>query len=888
MAPAKLKESKKSLVALGHLKEALSGVAYIADAMNAPFVKAGLQVAIKLIDTAECTVKNKSDCHELARTAAQTMLDLAESLKGKRLEDISASLQLQLENLQSKMLDICRGMEEMTARSSFKRFIAGKLDADMIASWKKYLEDARWKFIQHGDINIQVGVAQINRKLDIMSGSRWDEQTNNAQRIPPPMPSIFHGRETEVSNAVDKILGPTQTHLAILGSGGMGKTSLALAILHHPQIKHHFKDHIYFVPCDSATSPDQLVSHILTTLAVQKKHGQDILTSLNAFLQAVPQLLLVLDNFETPYYDTENNQGIVQVLSRITCVPQVTLVITMRGNSTPRGAIWGDALELRPISLEASRKIFFDITQQHQDDVLDRLLEKLDYIPLAVTLVSHLAKSESVSHLLRQWERQKTAMLQDDTANEKHNNVQISIELSLQSKIVQQAKDALPLLALISGLPDGLLAVSQIEDEDGLEKLEAMTPHMEDRDMALKALLKAGLVQKTGDNLTVLSPIQYYVLKQCPLGAVHRRALENYFITLIQKHFHHFNDTLSRESGNITALLKHACQSKHDIYAEILMAAYKMSWFLINHNIPQAQLLFDSLLPLVVEMNGGVFLVECEVLAGITLLRQGRNTAAQKQIEQTLKRSQELNYTSGISQSHHCLGMILRMQDQYAEAVAHFRLAIPGYQQSQQPDRVAACHTAMGDMLRLEGKPAEAVIQLKEAFSLAKQVGSHDTIAECLWSMGECLRMQRQHTEAVQKLEESLAYYKETKNKPSMAQCLWSLANILLFEKKHIQAQAMLQEAVKLHKEVNNKGGVAECYGSMALVALRMGPEGMDNALRLVGASMIIWHELSDYSGIAMTFRLGLPEQAAECAQELQHNLQLAADFMAYHGGHSE
>jgi ABC-type phosphate/phosphonate transport system ATPase subunit len=51
----------------------------------------------------------------------------------------------------------------------------------------------------------------------------------------PAEPKIFHGRESEVSNILD-LFGQGTPRVAILGAGGMGKTSLARVIVHHADI----------------------------------------------------------------------------------------------------------------------------------------------------------------------------------------------------------------------------------------------------------------------------------------------------------------------------------------------------------------------------------------------------------------------------------------------------------------------------------------------------------------------------------------------------------------------------------------------------------------------------------------------------------------------------
>jgi DNA replication protein DnaC len=57
--------------------------------------------------------------------------------------------------------------------------------------------------------------------------------SSNSFSMLPSRPRIFYGRESELDNMM-KMLSQQPAQIAILGGGGMGKTSLARAVLHHP------------------------------------------------------------------------------------------------------------------------------------------------------------------------------------------------------------------------------------------------------------------------------------------------------------------------------------------------------------------------------------------------------------------------------------------------------------------------------------------------------------------------------------------------------------------------------------------------------------------------------------------------------------------------------
>lgn len=73
----------------------------------------------------------------------------------------------------------------------------------------------------------------------------------------------------------------------------------------------------------------------------------------------------------------------------------VTLLVTMRGASRPAGVQRGDVPVLTPLSLEAARRTFIAISPP-ADDCLDKLLNSLDCVALAVTLVARVGQESNL------------------------------------------------------------------------------------------------------------------------------------------------------------------------------------------------------------------------------------------------------------------------------------------------------------------------------------------------------------------------------------------------------------------------------------------------------------------------------------------------------------
>jgi predicted ATPase len=141
----------------------------------------------------------------------------------------------------------------------------------------------------------------------------------------PSKPKIFHGRESELAEIVEHFRQDTP-RIAILGAGGMGKTSLARAVVHHPEITARYEQYRHFIACDSAATKVELSALIGTHLGL--KPGKGLTKAVVQHFSNGPQSLLILDNLETLWEPTESRQDIEEFLSLLTDVEHLALVVS--------------------------------------------------------------------------------------------------------------------------------------------------------------------------------------------------------------------------------------------------------------------------------------------------------------------------------------------------------------------------------------------------------------------------------------------------------------------------------------------------------------------------------------------------------------------------------
>ncbi|KAJ7888451.1 hypothetical protein B0H13DRAFT_2277398 [Mycena leptocephala] len=345
--------------------------------------------------------------------------------------------------------------------------------------------------------------------------------SSNSISMLPSEPKIFHGRDSELSDIL-QLFSQGTPKIAILGAGGMGKTSLARAVIHHTEITERYNQHRFFVACDPAATQVELAA--LIGAHVGLKPGKDLTHLVIQYFSSSSDSLLILDNLETLWEPVESRGKIEEFLSLLTGVDHLALVITMRGAERPAKVAWTHPFlaPLKPLEQAAARQTFIDIADNtHDPRELDKILSLTDNMPLAINLIAHLVDSEGCSYILSRWEEEKTSLISD--GYDRTSNLDLSISLSLSSpRLNPNSKN---LLSLLSMLPDGLSDVELVQSRFPIDNILGCKV----------ALIRTSLAYSDEHKrLKVLVPIREYMQKIQPPGDCLIRPLLKHFQELLE------------------------------------------------------------------------------------------------------------------------------------------------------------------------------------------------------------------------------------------------------------------------------------------------------------------------------------------------------------------
>ncbi|KAJ7481832.1 hypothetical protein FB451DRAFT_1085508 [Mycena latifolia] len=436
---------------------------------NTPYLRAIAGAGALLMDTVMIVRKNKEECVRMVEQVVTIIVALA-SICSNIGDQLPPSLLSNIATFSETLQKVLAFVRRQVDRSLIKRVVRHLEDTSLLSECQLALDHAVKLFQLQCDVATMASLAQVravsNRNdaefLNLLTAreSCSTLSTHHSRlsdiSLLPGSPQIFHGRETELQHIVAALLQQAPSRIAILGPGGVGKSSLSLTALYNPDVAAKFGSERHFISCESAQSTEDIAAALFSHFALDRP-GNPTKAILQYLSGRAAASIIVLDNMETPWEIPRGRLAVEDFLSHLSAIETVHLIITMRGEERPGKVRWTRPFlrPLSPLSDQAAGRVFRDITDAADNNTqVEELLRFTDNLPLAITLMASLVAFEGAAPVLDRWNSERISLLSEGT--DKNSNLSTSITMSLSSPRFTAIPDALTLLSLLSVLPDGV------------------------------------------------------------------------------------------------------------------------------------------------------------------------------------------------------------------------------------------------------------------------------------------------------------------------------------------------------------------------------------------------------------------------------------------------
>ncbi|KAJ6476390.1 hypothetical protein C8R45DRAFT_378770 [Mycena sanguinolenta] len=772
-------------------KELAKALKNVSDLIPLPFLSSFVNVGIKVLEAcqeASAIEENVTDLQEQVYNLVLVVVNF--TIDEKTCPELCERIQ----TLQCVLADILSDLAKIKAQRKMRLAFFHDLNKERVDKCVGRLNGALEKFQLASQLRTEIRVEDVLVKINSALLPQLDRieaavdnlsQPHNAPypREDMPLPHrIFCGREPLVNDITSLLATGRTSRVCITGVGGMGKTSVGLAVAESAMKKNIFrKEHIFWVPCIEAKSPDLLRRILYAQLRITAE-TYDSLEPLIAELDASTQRrLLLLDNFETPWLSGGEQAKVLEILVRLAELPHVALLVTMTSGFTPQNIEWQHQ-PLAPLDLPAARDAFNrkyrDAAGEHElsedGPDLDELLTSIGCIPLAITLTAASGGCLGISpaDLLRDWREEGTEMMSGNQTR----SMDDTIRLSMERGVVKSNPEALKLLAILSLLPAGTTG-SNLD-------LWASSLTTSRRHAAVKTLCMAALIELQGDGHFATSrvfarpTIQSYMSHKGCIPTEVRDQVYNACYQFVRQHTsipddHKFKgdlEALASEETNIQALLMEIpidAPQPNAVDALIAFSLYqawtKSSTVVASHALAIARAQDDLHVADVIDRRATARRVaEAHRSLAKSLFRLDQYDEACMHFEEASARFKDLPGGADL----HCAGeasMELVEARTYigVQSSSELELSAADAQANLSHDKTDEYHIArgllgFGTFLWWSEKPKEEVLA---TFSAAKTIFEHlgcpKSTAECLYHLARTYAFHGEYAKALPIIEDA-------------------------------------------------------------------------------------------------------------------------------------
>ncbi|KAK7050518.1 Tetratricopeptide repeat protein 28 [Favolaschia claudopus] len=659
--------------------------------------------------------------------------------------------------------------------------------------------------------------------------------------ILPPKPSVMYGRGREQKAILATLMGSAPARIAILGAGGIGKTTLAVSVLYDEEVISRYNAR-YFVACDGVTSAELLLTELANVLRLPRNQLDENMHDLvlSSFRRDNYTGIICFDNLETAWDNPEGRRAVEDLLTEFMAIPNLALLVTMRGTQRPAPSAGWSIPFLQPLhSLHFPDAVnVFRYISGQMDEFAEQMIKEVDCIPLAVTLLGHMVQeeNETTASLANRWSKERTALIENG-GDDRLSKLDKSIQCSLTSPRMKQDPSATNILALLSLLPDGF------PNRPGmLDRLQGFLPPSVNIQKAVSTLRRVALVHcetlVDTPRLRLLSPVRHFSKANIPILPEHGTALVDLYIQILEDgkdysdpHSHTF---IPPELLNMRAVFAEAYMSG-DRRVELVKASITYTEWLVFMGSGS-----EEIIQLAIQSmhESDALLPACFYWLGRLCMRRNDIEDAHRAFLRAVKLHVQANDTSGEAYDLYELGSLYIWWGKLEDAEQSFKRALELHKAGGDFLGEAYDLLDLGKLFMRRGLLAQAEKCTSDALDLLKEVHNVLGEAHAMRRLGGVYLRQDRLDEAEETLWGAVKLHRQTRSVLGEAHDMRRLGGLYMWRHQLDEAELCFTKAAELHRQSHDLLGEANDTLNMGELYMERGQlsdaeSSLNDALRL-------------------------------------------------------